>query len=189
MTGDNKISYFVFVDNSNVWIEGKRASAVQKGSVTSMQEAHDRNIEDSSWRIDFGRLLNLITGGHTEFVKKAVLFGSKPPQNDTLWRAAQSANFEVKINERNAANKEKNVDTSMAVAAIACLYKEAKIGDVFVFVTGDGDFSSAITQIKSEKNQIKIAFWENASKTIKEQADEFINLSKKINDITWSPYL
>ncbi len=183
------MNYFVFVDNSNVWIEGKRASAVLKGYASTMWEAHERNVEDSSWRIDFGRLLNLITDGHTELVKKAVLFGSKPPQSDTLWRAAQFANFEVKVNERNAANKEKDVDTSMAVAAIACLYKEANIGDVFVFVTGDGDFSSAITQIKSEKNHVKTAFWENASKTIKEQADEFINLSKKINDITWSPYL
>ena len=182
------MGYFVFVDNSNVWIEGKRASTVQNGIVTSMQEAHDRNIEDSSWRIDFGRLLNLVTDGHTALVKKAVLFGSKPPQSDTLWRAAQSASFEVKTNDRNAANKEKNVDTAMAVEAITCLYEEATVGDIFIFVTGDGDFSSAINQIKNKRNHVKIAFWENASKAIKEQADEFINLSKNINNITWSPY-
>lgn len=181
------MKYFVFVDNSNVWIEGKRASAVLKGYASTMWEAHERNVEDSSWRIDFGRLLNLVVDGHTELVKKAVLFGSKPPQSDTLWRAAQCANFELKINDRNASNKEKAVDTTMVVESMTCLYEEALVGDIFVFVTGDGDFSSTITQIKNKGSHVKTAFWENASRTIKEQADDFINLSEKINEITWSP--
>ena len=68
------MSYFVFVDNSNVWIEGKVASAVAKGYAANTVDAHQRGIEDSSWRIDFGKLLNCVTGGNTTDIKRAVLY-------------------------------------------------------------------------------------------------------------------
>ena len=51
MEGES-MSYFVFVDNSNVWIEGKVASAVARGFALNPYDAHQKGIEDSSWRID-----------------------------------------------------------------------------------------------------------------------------------------
>ena len=36
----------VYVDNSNVWIEGKYHSAVSKGMVADVYEAHDNEIVD-----------------------------------------------------------------------------------------------------------------------------------------------
>lgn len=51
------MSFFVFVDNSNVWIEGKIASAVAKGWAKNHVEAHRKKIKDSSWRIDFDKSL------------------------------------------------------------------------------------------------------------------------------------
>jgi hypothetical protein len=50
---------FVYVDNSNVWIEGQRASAVAKGMAKDAWEAQEKGILDSSWRYDFGRLYEL----------------------------------------------------------------------------------------------------------------------------------
>lgn len=44
------MGYYVFVDNSNVWIEGKYASAVKKGMVSDICTAHDRKISDNSWK-------------------------------------------------------------------------------------------------------------------------------------------
>lgn len=71
------MSYFVFVDNSNVWIEGKFASAVARGWAKNTVDAHMLNIQDASWRLDFGKLLQCVTSGHVHDIKKAVLFGSK----------------------------------------------------------------------------------------------------------------
>ena len=42
------MSYFVFIDNSNVWIEGKIASAVAKGWAKNTAEAHMKKIEDKA---------------------------------------------------------------------------------------------------------------------------------------------
>jgi len=36
----------IYVDNSNVWIEGKYHSAVAKGMVADVYEAHDNKICD-----------------------------------------------------------------------------------------------------------------------------------------------
>lgn len=44
------MGYYVFVDNSNVWIEGKYAFAVKKGMVSDICTAHDRKISDNSWK-------------------------------------------------------------------------------------------------------------------------------------------
>lgn len=35
---------FVYVDNSNVWVEGRHASAVAKGMAPSLQEAFDDKV-------------------------------------------------------------------------------------------------------------------------------------------------
>lgn len=47
---------FVSVDNSNVWIEGQRLSAVRFGLAVNPVEAMKRGIVDHDWRYDFGRL-------------------------------------------------------------------------------------------------------------------------------------
>lgn len=77
------MSYFVFVDNSNVWIEGKYASAVHQGRVRNIYETHSLHTNDTAWRIDFGKLLSFVTDGNLADVKRAILFGSKPPLHDS----------------------------------------------------------------------------------------------------------
>ena len=57
------MGYYVFVDNSNVWIEGKYVSAVRKGMASDICTAHDRKICDNSWEIDFGKLLSCAVDG------------------------------------------------------------------------------------------------------------------------------
>ena len=68
----------VYVDNSNVWIEGKYHSAVSKGMVADVYEAHDNRICDMPWAYDFGKLLNIVCDGDISDIKRAVLYGSRP---------------------------------------------------------------------------------------------------------------
>ena len=178
------MSFFVFVDNSNVWIEGKIASAVAKRWAKNHIEAHRKKIEDCSWRIDFGRLLSCVTGGHVADIKKAVLFGSKPPHNDSLWNAMANANFEVIALDRNVAGKEKAIDTGIINRIDKSLYREATAGDTFVLVMGDKDFIPALDAIREEGCSSVVAFWNNASGELISEADYFIDLTPKIKDIS-----
>ena len=92
----------VYVDNSNVWIEGKYHSAVAKGMVADVYEAHDNKICDMPWAYDFGKLLDIVCCGDISDIKRAVLYGSRPTDNDSLWNAAKKAGFEVFTPTRNA---------------------------------------------------------------------------------------
>ena len=178
------MSYFVFVDNSNVWIEGKIASAVAHGWAKNNVEAHRKKIEDSSWRIDFGKLLQCVTCGHVKDIKKAVLFGSKPPHNDSLWNAMAKAQFEVIALDRNVVGKEKAVDTGIIAKIDKTLYKEASEGDTFILVMGDKDFIPALEAIREESCVSIVAFWSNASGELISEADSFIDLTPRIKDIS-----
>src|SRR5690242_20135661 len=112
---------YLYVDNSNVWIEGMHVAAVENGVAPNIWDALERRICDYSWKIDFGKLYQF-AGGEAAEVGRAVLYGSRPPANDSLWLIAKTKGFEVVVHDRNIANKEKKVDTSIAADMIADSY-------------------------------------------------------------------
>lgn len=94
------MSNLLYVDNSNVWIEGMHVAAVAHGLVPDIYTALHGNICDYTWKLDFGRLLEF-AGGKPSEIGRAVLYGSKPPANDSLWTAARKQGFEVLVRERS----------------------------------------------------------------------------------------
>ena len=180
------MAYHVFIDNSNLWIEGKYASAVLKGLAKNLDEAHDNKIEDRGWRIDFGKLLRLVTNDDSSNIKTAMIFGSKPPDNDSLWAVAKSF-LEPKVHERNFANKEKKVDTEMVTEIVDCFHEVAQEGDIFVIVAGDKDYAPPIKKLKAKGKKILfvVAFWNNVSWEVRNIADKFIDLTENIDAITY----
>ena len=68
-----RVATFLYVDNSNVWIEGMHVSAVARGLAPEIWTAQDQKICDYSWKIDFGRLYEF-AGGQASEVARAVLF-------------------------------------------------------------------------------------------------------------------
>jgi hypothetical protein len=70
----------ILVDNSNVFIEGQKVSALRKGQRPA--SPGDRQPSDVSWRIDFDRLLQQLANGRT--IRAAILVGSRPPPNDAV---------------------------------------------------------------------------------------------------------
>ena len=99
----------VIVDNSNIWIEGMKYSANVKGMVS----VDGKEPCDFAWRIDFGKLLNKVAEGKT--IRKAILVGSRPPKNDSLWNTAKRKGFEVIVHDRNSENKEKQLTRSWSL--------------------------------------------------------------------------
>ena len=180
------MSYFVFVDNSNVWIEGKYASAVFQKWVNNMYEAHNTNAIDNGWRIDFGKLLNLVTDNNPTDVKKALLLGSRPPHQDSFWNIVKNSGFDVETLDRNANNREKAIDTGIVQKIDKFLYCESKESDTFVLVAGDKDFIHSIRAIREEKRTARGVFWNNIPAELKAEADEFIDLSQNLQAISYT---
>ena len=92
--------------------------------------------DDYQWRIDFGKLLEFAAQGKK--IRKAILVGSRPPKNDSLWNAATKKGFEVTVTNRNSQNKEKAVDTKLAVEGTKLIYTTTPA--ILKVLSGDSDF-------------------------------------------------
>lgn len=175
---------FVYVDNSNVWIEGRRASAVAKGMTPSFQDAFDDKVTDPSWTYDFGRLYELACAD-AEQVGRSLLLGSRPPANDSLWDMAQNAGFEVEVFDRNAANREKQVDTGLVTRMMSDSYEhmQTRVPDVMaVLFSGDRDYVPTVRDLQRRGIKVRVVFWTHAvSRELRETADEFISLDEHLD--------
>jgi uncharacterized LabA/DUF88 family protein len=168
---------FVYVDNSNVWIEGMHVSAVVSGHVPDIWTAIQQKICDYNWKMDFGKLFNF-AGGAPIDVGRAVLFGSRPPKNDSLWVAAEKMGFEVVVQDRNASNREKRIDTGIVTELVADCYEFMKPeSDIITLVAGDGDYVPTIERVRKRGMRFDVVFWDHASRDLKNAATNFISLN------------
>jgi uncharacterized LabA/DUF88 family protein len=125
----------ILVDNSNIFIEGQKCSAIRKG-MTRASFVEKQPI-DVSWRIYFEKLLSQLADGRK--IRKAFLVGSRPPPKDNVWKMAANGGFEVITHEMDSKNKEKAVDTELVARgtlAIATTLSPAAL----IIASGDRDF-------------------------------------------------
>lgn len=166
----------LYVDNSNVWIEGMHVAAAQNGLAPDVWSAVQNKICDYSWKLDFGKLFQF-AGGDTADVKRAALFGSRPPKNDSLWDAAKRNGFEVIVYDRNVAGHEKKIDTDIVATMIEDSYELfAADEDEMTLVSGDSDYVPAIEKLKKRGIPVHVVFWAHASRELKDAATKFISL-------------
>jgi uncharacterized LabA/DUF88 family protein len=180
---------FVYVDNSNVWIEGQHIEAVRLGLAADPPDAARRRIT-SRWSYDFGRLYDLACPPE-EQIGRSILFGSRPPPNDSLWERARAEGFEVKVFDRNAANKEKQVDTSLATLMVEDCFKymRPERHDKAVLVAGDGDFIPPVRSVQSRGLKVRVVFWRHGtSRELRGAADEFRELDPHFDQLTRLPW-
>lgn len=145
----------IIVDNSNIWIEGKKFSARQKGILSK----DDEPIDDPSWRIDFGMLLSVVAGDKE--ILHAIMVGSRPPQNDSVWEAAKRQGFQVIIHDRNYAGKEKAVDTEIVMQGTRIICKETSPA-ILKLLSGDRDFLPLIKCASDEGWETEMWAFSNA---------------------------
>jgi uncharacterized LabA/DUF88 family protein len=173
----------LYVDNSNVWIEGMHVAAVKKGLAPNVWTAQKDKTCDYGWKIDFGKLFQF-AGGDKADVKHAVLFGSRPPPNDTLWDAAKRKGFEVVVYDRNIAGKEKKIDTDVVATMMEDSYELVDpIKDEMTLVAGDADYVPAIEKLRKRKIQVHVVFWNHAAKELRESATKFVALDPYLDHL------
>ena len=151
---DSTHNFWLFIDNSNLFIEGQKFYATMNNWLVRM---------DPRFRIDFEKLINHIASDPKR-VKDAYLYGSEPPSMDPLRKRIKAMGIEVKIFKRNSYNKEKEVDLALAVDATKCACNESAIGmtGTFVFLTGDRDISPAINAVKEEGFKVLVVSYKTA---------------------------
>ena len=176
----------VYVDNSNVFIEGKRAKAVQTGLAMNIYDAMRNKILEQSYKIDFGHMHDFIAGKDRQKIKRCMLFGSRPPSNDSIWDMARKAGFEVITEDRNVANKEKKIDTGIVAAMTKDAYTIAdKENDIITLVAGDADFVPSVRMLVEDGFTVEVVFWDHASHELQEVCTKFIELNSVIDHLSY----
>jgi hypothetical protein len=154
MAMDEDAECYVFVDHSNLWIAGQTAQAKK------LKDA-DR---DSRFRVDLGKFLHLLV--RDRHISKAFLYGSVPPPNDSIWKAARKKNFKVKTFERSGSGREKELDVAMAHDITKNLYHlvytNSKDNVIFITVTGDRDLKPPIIDTLGNGIPVELWSWEDA---------------------------
>jgi uncharacterized LabA/DUF88 family protein len=167
---------YTYVDNSNVYIEGCRFSAVKKGMSPSVHAAMNDGVVDHSWNIDYGRFHEFLCGADKKEIGAAHLWGSPPP-SDSFWSMVQSKGFQVETFDKSLAGKEKKVDVAIAHRMTKDAYTLVdKRCDELTLVSGDKDFVPVVDDLVQEGFKVIIAFWSNAANELKNSATRYICL-------------
>ena len=180
---------FTYVDNSNVFIEGQRVSAVTQGQAENIIDAMNRRVIDYRWRLDYGALHDIACGQPAE-IGASYLWGSPPP-GDSFWRMVERYGFRVTTYDRNAAGKEKKVDVAIAHQITKDAYSGVikKGVDEITLVAGDKDYVPVVQDLVANGHVFDVAFWNHAARELKEAASKFVPLDGYLDVLTkpWTP--
>jgi len=173
------IGVHVFVDNTNVFTEGQRASSIRLGK--------SPRYLDKYYVLDYGKLLYVVMERDTRFLAAIpCMYGSEPPPNDTVWERVRSEGFDLKVFQRNFFGKEKRVDMEMGLDIQKMTWECEKPG-ICCIVAGDEDYVSVVERLHEAKWKVEVWFWNNASGKLKEAADRFESLNPHIDFIGTRP--
>jgi hypothetical protein len=171
---------YTYVDNSNVFIEAQRVSAIEKGMAVDLHDAIDRRVFDWHYKLDYGKLYEYLCGDGHE-VGCAKLWGSPPP-SDSFWKMVEQKGFEVKTYDRSFSGKEKKVDVGIATAITKDAYtKIDKTNSEIILVAGDKDYMPVIEDLTNEGFKVVVVFWDHAAQELKQAASKFISLNQWLN--------
>jgi uncharacterized LabA/DUF88 family protein len=159
-------SIYVFVDNSNLWIEGKKASGKTKNPPIP---------SNGSYRVEYGKLLNHILDNRP-LGDVPKLYGSEPPPTDSVWKIIKAKGFDVKVFQRNIFNKEKGVDMKMGID-VTKLILQVSPPSIIALVVGDADFLPVIEEAKNVGWETEVWYWDNAASLLKKAATKFLSLN------------
>lgn len=154
---------FIYVDDSNMWIEAKKLAAKQLNL---------KCAEDPRLRLDIGRVADVVANGRE--VAWGVLYGSEPPPVDTVWEKIRERGWKVITSKRSRfTNKEKQVDHKMVTDITALVSDRGVAKGKIVIVSGDADVIPAIKEGLAKKWSFEIWMWESGiSKALKDLAEE-----------------
>ena len=175
---------FIYVDDSNMWIEAKKLAA---------NKLNLKCVEDPRLRLDIGKVTDVIANNRK--VAWGILYGSEPPPIDSVWQKIRERGWKVITAQRSSfTGKEKQVDHQM-VADITALVSGCIVKGKIVMVSGDADMIPAISKSLQMKWSTEIWMWGNGvSNALKQLAEEnpglmSINiLDSRLEEVTFTNF-
>ena len=176
---------FIYVDDSNMWIEAKKLAAKQSNL---------KCVEDPRLRLDIGRMADVVASGRE--VAWGILYGSEPPPIDTVWEKIRERGWKVVTTKRSRfTNKEKQVDHQMVADMTALVSDRSVAKGKILIVSGDADVIPAIREGLRKKWSFEIWMWEsgisNALKHLAEENPDLLTISPldpRLGDISFTNF-
>ena len=147
---------WIFVNDSNIWIEAKKLQSKQKMFKTS---------EDHRVRMDMGKLADVLARGRP--VRQGKLYGSEPPKIDTVWQKIREQGWEVDTSQRTTFKhgKEKQIITKFVVDVVSLAEKvPPEKRSSIILVSGDASIIPAIEKVvEADGWNVEIYMWSHAT--------------------------
>jgi hypothetical protein len=116
----------LFVDNSNIFIEGQKYARDKKGE------------NNYAFRLNFTHFLYLISRGTFDF-DEVVWAGSIPPDNDSIWDKLREKNIEPDLIPRSESGENETVDHLIQLKMYRFINRKYKDQPgTIILCTGDG---------------------------------------------------
>ncbi|HBB56722.1 TPA: hypothetical protein DEW47_03370 [Patescibacteria group bacterium] len=129
-------------------------------------------------RVNFKELLTAALGERKLIRAFAYVVRTKTGEERPFFEALDKLGIEMRVKdlqEYYGGMKKADWDVGIAVDAI----KTLSIVDVIVLASGDGDYIPLVEYLKNQGRRVEVmAFGKSASSKLKEEADEFMDLSE-----------
>ncbi|MGB4467122.1 MAG: hypothetical protein WBI41_03595 [Azovibrio sp.] len=117
------MSINIFLDNSNIWLVGRKVCSIKEPG------------HESAFRIHFAKLFDFVRNNRA--VSFAYVGGSVPPNNDDLWLRLEAQGAIVEKQERAVSGGEVAVDESIQLQ-MANRIIDVHPPETMALLTGDG---------------------------------------------------
>jgi uncharacterized LabA/DUF88 family protein len=152
----------LFVDNSNVLLEGRRFAEMKRKGKTKLSP-----YLDQSYEIDWGKFLYVVKEKDSRrLAELPILYGSRPPPQDSVWDRIRDEGFDVKLFDRNIRNKEKGVDMEMGLDISERILTVKNPGTILI-AAGDADYIPVVARAASKGWTVEVWFWSNAAEDLR----------------------
>lgn len=166
----------LFVDNSNVLLEGRRFAKMKSEGRRKLGR-----FLDNSYEIDWGKFLYVVKETDSRALADVpYLYGSRPPPNDSVWQRIRDDGFDVKVFDRNIRNKEKGVDMEMGMDIAERLHT-VRPPKTIVLAAGDADYVPVVTRAQSKGWSVEVWFWSNVAAELRKAATRFCPLDAQFD--------
>lgn len=183
MNHGNRTDY-VFVDGSNLFIEGMRLSSyLRAGNPNKPPFQHPEF--DADFRIDLRRLHGFL--GCTDSPVRPLLVGSRSENSDLVFESAAACGFETIVYDRDVNNREKKVDATIILRAVLAALDGTPDTTSILLVAGDSDYVPMVKALRERGYRVEVAFWSHGSRELQEAADRFLDLDPLIELLRYAP--
>ena len=151
----------IFIDNSNLFIEGQKASA--------KRQQFNEVDKDFRLRINYRKFMDILIG-EREVLHSAFYCSGR--LHAKLWKILQKKEIQVLRFPRNERNHEKQLDTALTAHVTRTAiemksmmmnpYSDIDMDLTFVIVAGDGDYIPAFQQVMEENFKLEVYAWKNS---------------------------